>query len=86
MQNYLQKYLERIQKKVETIEPDEEGVRYFEMAIYLKSKEDSINFIVDKDFLFKILEGALVINVMYEKTPYEYFLAIDDISYITDEV
>lgn len=86
MEQYLQKYLERIKGKVETVEPDDEGVRYIEIALYLKSSGESVNFIVDNDFNFKINAGALVINVYYEKTPYEYFMAIDDISYITDEV
>ena len=86
MEKYLQKYLERMKEKVETVEPDEEGLRYIEMAIYLKNKEDSINFIVDGDFIFKILDGALVIHYIYKKTLFEYFIAIDDISYITDEV
>ena len=86
MEKYLQKYLERMKEKAETMEPDDEGVHYLEIAIYFKSREDSINLIVERNFNFKILEGALVINYMYESTLFEYFIAIDDISYITDEV
>ena len=86
MEQYLHKFLTRMKEKAETIEPDEEGVRFIEIAIYLKNKEDSINLIVDNNFLFAINEGSLVINYIYEATPFEYFMAIDDISYITDEV
>lgn len=86
MEKYLQKYLERIIEKVNTIDPDDDGIQYIELAVYFKSKEGCISFIVDSGFTFKILEGALVIHVMYENTPYEYFIAIDDISYMTDEV
>ena len=75
-----------MKEKAETIEPDEEGIRFIEIAVYLKSSGESVNLIIDKNFNFAINEGSLVINYIYEATEFEYFMAIDDISYITDEV
>lgn len=84
-----------ISKQIEAIKNrihQDDDVDYTEVAIYLKGKDESLDFIIDLDnhFKYDVSEDWLFVEYDGGETDapviYSHLVRIDEISYITDEV